>query len=162
MTFKNTINSQKIILSALLCAVINTPTTVLAEEISPSIEPSSFHQKHHRMDRKVFKKMVKYLKLNEDQVTQIKIIREQAKVDGAAIKLNIKPFFESAASLKNNTIFDEQTFNEMYAQYQDEFASMALHKAKVKHAIYHVLTPEQQAKWDDFKAKRQEKRKGKF
>lgn len=111
-----------------------------------------------KMAKKMLKHMKRKLDLTDEQVAQIKAIREQSKVDGETLREAKKAFHEQVITLKDSATFDEAAFVSAYNQYQQTFADMALLKAKTRHAIYHVLTEEQQAKMEEMKEKRAERK----
>lgn len=118
------------------------------------VMPSSHKGNKHEN----FRKMAKYLELSDQQIADIKAIKKKAKEENAHLKETLKLYRESIKGLKDNPVFDEATFQQVYQQNSDNFAAIALAKAKTKHAIYYVLTPEQQQKWDVFKAERKMRR----
>jgi len=137
--------------------------------------PASAHgvvsNEHHQqsmhkgsMAKHAMKRMKKHLALTDEQIVSIKSIKAESKVVVEPLREQAKNFYQSAKQLKDNKMFDEGAFTSLYAQYQDTFAQIALQKAKTKHAIYQVLTEEQQQKWDEAKEKRKGKRgnKGRF
>ncbi|MFD2165543.1 Spy/CpxP family protein refolding chaperone [Thalassotalea euphylliae] len=134
-----------------------TTAGILAAPLSMAYADSDGvrHDKHHSAKKMRF--MARYLDLSEEQKTQIKAIKEDSKAEGEAVREQVKNFREQVQALKDSPVFDEAAFTALYSQYQDTFAQAALIKAKTRHAMYYVLTEEQQQKWDEF----QESRKGK-
>ena len=121
---------------------------------------AGFSQGMHK-GKKVLKRMARYLALTDEQLSEIKTIKAQSKTEGETLKeqmLSLQQFKDEAKLLKDNEVFDEQAFTELYQKHSDTFASMALLRAKTKHQIFHVLTPEQQEKWQEAKEKRRQKR----
>lgn len=110
----------------------------------------AFKAKHkHRMA-----KMAKALGLTEEQKIAIKDIRELAKSERAVLTEQLASFKTAAKGLMSNEEFDESAFLNLKNEHQDTFTQLALLKAKTRHAIRQVLTPEQQEKADKFKEKR--------
>lgn len=157
------LKAQKLLVVGVFSLVASLPLSVSAFESSViEDEVTMMEKKYHQMGQKQLKKMQKYLELTTEQVEKIKLIKEQSREQIQPLKENVRLFFTSLKVLKENPIFDEALFNATYAQYQDTFAQLALQKAKTKHAVYHVLTPEQQEKWSTFKAKKKGKRNSRF
>ena len=125
-------------------------TNVFADD--SSTEVSQPHKKHKQM-----KKMGKMLGLTDEQKTQLKALKTQAKEQNASLRDSMKQFHDAEKLLLQATTFDEHAYNALYASYQDTFAQAALAKAKSKQAFMSVLTPEQQEKLKTS----MEKRKGK-
>lgn len=154
---------QKLLVVGVFSIIATLPLSVSAFESSMiDDEVTMMEKKHQHMGQKQLKKMQKYLELTPEQVEKIKLIKEQSREQVQPLKENARSFFTSLKVLKENPIFDEVLFNATYAQYQETFAQLALQKAKTKHAIYHVLTSEQQEKWATFKAKKKGKRNAAF
>lgn len=147
---------KKIVLAAVTSGVLLAP----AVNAAPIFEDENPMTRSHK-GAKMMKKMARYLALSEQQITQIKEIKQQSRAEGEVLRDTMKAFKEQVKALKNSAEFDEQAFTAIYAQYQDTFAQMALQKAKSRHAVYQVLTEEQRAKWQAFKEKRKAKRRGK-
>ena len=93
-------------------------------------------------------------------IQKIKSIKDQSRTEAITLKEQFKQYRESIKLLNNNPIFDEQAFGDLHSQYQTTFAQLALQKAKTKHAIFHILTLEQQEKWAESKVKHRGKLKG--
>ena len=125
---------------------------VVAKENQLVQTKHSKHDKKYSMKRQ-FKKMARHLQLSEEQKVKVKAIFEQAKDSREEQRASMKDFKEQVKSLMQSTVFDDKAFTEIHSQYQATFAEMALLKAKNKHAIYQVLTPEQREKFSKFKMK---------
>lgn len=104
-------------------------------------------QGYHQKGKHMMKRMTKALSLTESQQTQIKAIKTQAKEQHDVLRESMKKFKEAEKPLLQAETFDEQAYVALHTSYQDTFAQMALTRAKTKHAIFNVLTAEQQAKW---------------
>ncbi len=140
-----------------LCAAMafSSISSVNAAGYDLAFDSPRHHQKggEHRM-----KRMIKALELSEQQQVQIKAIRNQAKAQRKILHDSIKQFRTEAKVLVQAETFDEQAFVALQGAYQPSFEQAGLAKAKTKHAIFNVLTTEQQNKWSTIMAKRQEKR----
>jgi Spy/CpxP family protein refolding chaperone len=117
--------------------------------------------KHHQKSKHMMKKMAKYLSLSEQQKTEIKAIRTQAKEQGEPLRAQMKQFKEAEKLLLQAETFDDEAFVALHASYQQIFAQESLAKAKTKNAIFNVLTSEQQEKWLSKMEKRKVKMKRK-
>lgn len=106
------------------------------------------HKRHHH------KMMVRYLELTDEQQAEMKSIRQQAKTEGSAIKESLSTYKEKVSVIIQADEFDQAAFENLHAEYQQNFSQMALLKAKTKHAMRQVLTEEQQEKWAEIKPKR--------
>ncbi|OUR60746.1 hypothetical protein A9Q74_12320 [Colwellia sp. 39_35_sub15_T18] len=144
-------------------AVVTTLCTVMAFSGIYSVNASGYdlafdsprhHQKggEHRM-----KRMIKALALSEQQQVQIKEIRTEAKTQYESLRDSMKQFREEAKVLIQAETFDEQAFIALQEAYQPSFEQAGLAKAKTKHAIFNILTTEQQNKWSEIMAKRKAK-----
>lgn len=143
---------------SVLSIVIFFPSISYADHI---VDRASFnHSKGagYNYDR-MMKKMVKVLGLNEQQQTEIKQIKVQAREQHSALFESIKLYRNEQASLIHADVFDEQAFIVLHAAYQPSFAQAVLNRAKTKHAIFKVLTVEQQDKWQLFLARKKNGRK---
>jgi periplasmic protein CpxP/Spy len=139
------------IASTILFLSVTTASPVVAFETHAQERPAkSFKGKHkHRMA-----KMAKALGLTEEQKTAIKDIREQAKSEKSVLTEQLSSFKNAAKGLMSKEEFDESAFLNLKNQHQETFTQLALLKAKTRHAIRQVLTPEQQEKADKFREKR--------
>lgn len=113
--------------------------------------------KFHKQSKHMMKRMIKKLSLTDQQQTQIKEIKTQAKTNNETMRDSMKQFRKAVKSLQQAQQFDEQAFAKLHAQYQPTMAKIALSKAKTKHAIFNVLTKEQQTKWLKILEKRNKK-----
>ena len=163
--------SKSLLKHVMLKKVVATIATLgaLAAPVaySHSNEATANHEHHERKAHramkghhgaKMLKKMKRYLELSDEQVTQIKTIRSQSKSDNETLRTQLKAFKEQVKSQQVASEFDEAAFIASYQQYQDTFAQLAMQKAKTRHAIFQVLTSEQQAKWQAFQEKRKARR----
>ncbi len=113
---------------------------------------------HDRMamqfDGKQLHRMQKLLALTDDQVNEIKAINTESRTQAKALHESAKAFREQVKAEQTSDVFNEALFTETYNQYQETFAKLALNRAKSRHAIFNVLTLEQQAKWQEVLASR--------
>ncbi|NMP30520.1 Spy/CpxP family protein refolding chaperone [Thalassotalea sp. M1531] len=111
---------------------------------------------------KKFKKIAKRLSLSDEQIEQMKTIREESKTQGMALKEQLKSFREQVKTEQASETFDEAKFAASYAQHQETFAQLAMLKAKTRHAMAQVLSQEQLEKWQGLMEKRKGKRGGRY
>lgn len=104
--------------------------------------PQQYQRSKHMM-----KRMIKTLSLSEQQQVQIKAVKTQAKEQSETLRDSMKQFKGAEKLLLQAESFDEQAFTALHAAYQQTFAQMALTRARTRHAIFNVLTTEQQEKW---------------
>lgn len=146
--------------------LLSSPSAFSSESGERQQSYEQHHQKSHNGHRmkqghhgaKLLKKMARHLDLSDEQIAQIKEIRRQSKIDNEPLRTEIKAFKAQVKSQQVMSDFDEVAFIASYEQYQTVFAQLALNKAKTRHAIFHVLTQDQQAKWQAFKEKRKARR----
>lgn len=103
------------------------------------------------------KRMVKKLALSEQQQVQIEALKTQAKEQHETLRDSMKKFKTEERALLQAAVFDEQAYTALHTAYQSTFAQRALTRAKTRHAIFNVLTTEQQEKWVKIMDKRKEK-----
>ena len=103
------------------------------------------------------KRMVKKLALSDQQQVQIQALKTQAKEQHETLRDSMKKFKTEEKTLLQATVFDEQAYTALHSAYQPIFAQRALTRAKTKHAIFNVLTAEQQEKWLKIMKNRKEK-----
>ena len=101
---------------------------------------------HQRSMHKV-KRMTKALSLSKQQQLQIKAIKRQAKEENQPLRVSMKQFKIAEKKLLQTEVFNEQEFSDLHESYQPTFAQLALTRVKIKHAIFNVLTEDQQSKW---------------
>ena len=105
---------------------------------------------------KRFKRMINFLDLTEQQVLQMKQLRESAQIERQTFKSELAQFKTQVEQLSQAQEFDEQAFNNLYVSYQDTFAKMALARAKHKHQMAQILTDEQREKAQKMRHKRKQ------
>jgi Spy/CpxP family protein refolding chaperone len=101
----------------------------------------------HQENKHKMKRMVKALSLTKQQQEQIKTIKIKASEQGKALKLSMIDFRAGRKELIHAKSFDENAFKALQDKYQVTFSQFALIRAKTKHAVFNVLTTEQQDKW---------------
>ncbi|NQY86691.1 MAG: Spy/CpxP family protein refolding chaperone [Colwellia sp.] len=101
----------------------------------------------HQGNKHKMKRMAKALSLSEQQQVQIKAIRKQAKEQHKSLRASMEEFKIAEKKLLQRASFNEQEYSTLHDTYQAVFSQVALIRAKNKHAIFNVLTAEQQLKW---------------
>ncbi len=112
---------------------------VLAE----AFEMDEMMVEHHE---KRFKRMAHFLDLTEQQLEQMKQLRQSAIEQRQSFRNELAQFKSHVKQLTEVQDFDEQAFTNLYVSYQDTFAKMALARAKHKHQMTQLLTEEQREK----------------
>lgn len=110
--------------------------------------------KHHGNMKKSLRRLAKKLDLTAEQRSEIKAIFAGMKEDRKANKVALSSYKEQMKSLHAESEFDENKFNAIYAEFQESFKQLAMEKAKSRHAIMQVLTPEQQEKYSSMRKRR--------
>jgi len=104
-------------------------------------------QREHQGNKHKIKHLAKVLLLSEQQQVRIKVIKKQAKEQHKVLRESMKQFKIEEKKLLQTKLFDEKAYSALHATYQPIFEQIALVRVKTKHAIFHVLTAEQQVKW---------------
>ncbi len=147
-----------------LCAVmaLSSISSVNASGNDIALDSPRSHQKGGDRRDHMMKRMIKILSLSEAQQTQIKAIKMQAKEQHETIRVAMKEFKREEKVLLQAQTFDEQAYSALHTAYQPIFSQMGMTRAKTKHAVFNVLTAEQQDKWlkvmDKLKEKHHKKR----
>ena len=110
-------------------------------------------KKEHRQ----FKRMAKHLSLTKEQKQQVKSLNMQDKTERASMKEKMKSYKKEVKTLMQAEYFDEQAFLTLHNSNQETFAQAAMLRAKHKHQMMKILTPEQQKKAKRMKGKMQAK-----
>jgi Spy/CpxP family protein refolding chaperone len=141
-----------------VCTAIAFSSVATVNASEKGVETVNSHQqeKHQEHEKKghnnrghknEMKRMAKFLSLSEEQKVKIKGIKKAAKQQGKMLKASMKEFKITERKLLQTKVFDEKSFNKLYNSYQTTFTQLALTRAKSKHAVFNVLTTEQQGKW---------------
>jgi len=101
----------------------------------------------HQGNKHKMKRMAKALSLSEQQQVQIKAIKQQVKEQHKALRESMTQFKEEEKKLLQTKSFNEDAYSALYEAYQPIFAQIALIRVKNRHAVFNVLTEEQQEKW---------------
>jgi len=129
-----------------LCTLMAFSGIANANE-SAMFDSPRYHQKGGAHRGNMMKRMIKVLSLSEQQQAQIKAIKSQAKEQDKNFHASMRQFRQEVKALVHAETFDEHAFTALQGSYQASFAQAGLAKAKTKHAIFNILTTEQQQKW---------------
>lgn len=102
-------------------------------------------KRDHQVKSKL-KRLAKHLDLTKTQKTALREIFVKEKSTRKAQRERMASFRGELRKLSVSSDFDETQFDLIYEEYQNDFKVAALEKAKIRHAMMQVLTPEQQNK----------------
>jgi Spy/CpxP family protein refolding chaperone len=102
--------------------------------------------KHGNMKKRLHR-LAKKLDLTSEQRVNVKEIFANIKNQRHDRKDVLSGFKEQVQSLVLMSEFDESQFKAIYAEHQASFQAIEMEKAKMRHAILQVLSPEQQQKF---------------
>ncbi|MGB0936817.1 MAG: Spy/CpxP family protein refolding chaperone [Colwellia sp.] len=106
------------------------------------------------MSDKKLAKLTNYLSLSEEQVSQIKALKQEEKEALAKLKPAMKALKKSVSELMEQESFDEGAFIALQDANRDTISSIALIKVKSKFAMKQVLNDEQWVKMTELKKMR--------
>jgi len=104
-------------------------------------EPMGHRDK--RKDKRHNKKFAR-LNLTDTQLVAVQAIKAAAKASGEEIHAKLKNFKQAEQTLVQSTDFNAEAWRTLSNEYQADFLAMATLKAKTRHDIWNLLTPEQQ------------------
>jgi Spy/CpxP family protein refolding chaperone len=87
---------------------------------------------------------LKRLNLTETQLADVQSIKTTAKADGKEMKVKLKTYKQAERILVHSSNFNAEAWRTLNNEYQADFLAMAVLKAKTKHDIWNLFTPEQQ------------------
>jgi Spy/CpxP family protein refolding chaperone len=99
---------------------------------------------------------IEHLDLTEEQLAAVKVIKTVAESSAEETKDKLKSFKRAERLLVQSTNFNVEAWQTLSNEYKADFLAIAVLRAKTKHDIWNLLTPEQQ-----LKAQKQNKHKGK-
>ena len=105
---------------------------------------------------KLKSKKFKRLNISEDQLATVNDIKNENKASGKKIKAKLKVYKQAEQLLVQSDDLNADTWQTLNNEYQANFLTIAILKAKTQHDIWNQLTPKQQAKAAE---KRKEERK---
>jgi protein CpxP len=91
-------------------------------------------------------KKFKRLDLSEAQLATINVIKNESKATGKKIKTKLQVYKQAEQLLVQSADFEADAWQALNNEYQANFLTMAILKAKTQHDIWNQLTPEQQVK----------------
>jgi protein CpxP len=106
--------------------------------------------------------MAKKLDLTEEQQTQIKAIREEAKEEGKALREEKKALHKEMKTLLSSDEYNASAVEELAARKGELVRKMTIHKAETMHAIGQVMTLEQREKAREIHERKSKKKHGHF
>jgi Spy/CpxP family protein refolding chaperone len=86
------------------------------------------------------------LDLSEVQLAAIIVIKNESKATGKKTKAKLQVYKQAEQLLVQSADFDAAAWQALNNEYQANFLTIAILKAKTQHDIWNQLTPEQQAK----------------
>jgi Spy/CpxP family protein refolding chaperone len=119
-------------------------TEFAAQLATPNTELDEKH-KEGKKKGKCHGYKLKRLDLTEAQLTAVEAIKTAAKTNGEDVKAILKTFKQAEQALIQSTDFAPEAWQSLSNQYQVDFLTMVVLKAKTKHDMWNLLTPEQQA-----------------
>ena len=123
------------------------------------------HQGKHDEVQQTMRIIMKKLDLTDDQVTQIKAIKdaqkEQMKVTREEHRATGSDFRDQMSDIFMAEEFDESAFVALKEQISTKKDEVALMKAKALHSVFQVLTAEQKEEFKTIQEERKEKRANK-
>ncbi len=150
MNKKSIIAVKKIVLALSASALLLGSTVSLANESADSKRGGYSKMEHqHKSPRHKLKMMAKVLDLTQEQQTQIRALFTENKQLAKTNRASMKQFKEQVKLLIEAEVFDEAAFMQLHQENQTQFISEALMRAKTKHAVFNILTAEQQTKWQE-------------
>mgnify|MGYP003386892688 CR=1 FL=1 len=148
-----------ILKSTIIIASLSLPAFLSPDVVAKSVNDDNASTQHDKVGNKhdgkmKLQKLSKQLNLTENQLTQIKAIKneERAKLD--TLKPKMKLFREQAALLMQEDTFDEQAFVVLHAANQETFTRVAVIKANTKFSMNNILSEEQREKYKKMTHKR--------
>jgi Spy/CpxP family protein refolding chaperone len=103
---------------------------------------------------------LKRLDLTEEQLAGVEVIKTAAKASGEETKAKLKTYKQAERALVHSTDFNAEAWQTLSNEYQADFMTMVILRAKTKHDIWNLLTPEQQTEADEkAKGKKSQHRK---
>ncbi|GAA4355834.1 Spy/CpxP family protein refolding chaperone [Kangiella marina] len=122
---------------------------VAPAQAGPNHDSHKHAKKHDRGGMYILKK----LDLSDEQKAEVKSIMKNAKEQKKGLHESLKAYKQALRDLVNSPDYSEQAVRSLHAQYQSVFADKVVIKANASHQINALLTPEQQAKKAEIKAK---------
>jgi len=110
-------------------------------------ENAKGHDNQQTKMKKRLHRLAKKLDLTTEQKSEIKVIFAGMKEIRQTKKRALSGFKEQIQSLLQASEFDENKFANIYTEFQPIFQKSAMEKAKTRHAVLQILTPEQQKKF---------------
>jgi len=142
--------SKLLTLSA--CVALMLSTTTYANE-TIEVESNSKYSHHMQKKHKV-KGDMKRLNLTDEQKVKIKEIKNNAKNENEALRIQMNEFKQKETVLLQAEIFNESSYIALLDEYQSVRSQLTLNRAKNKHEIRQLLSEEQIKKMNRMKGKK--------
>ncbi|WP_299083749.1 Spy/CpxP family protein refolding chaperone [uncultured Paraglaciecola sp.] len=107
-------------------------------------------------------KRAKRLDFTEQQLTAIQKVKSSTKASAKDSKFKLKSYNAAERKLIQSSEFNIQAWSELHAEYQADFLTLAILKAKSRHDVWNLLTPEQQQKSKQSANKKRKSKKRKM
>jgi protein CpxP len=108
---------------------------------------------------KLKSKKIERLDLSEDQLATVNNIKNENKASGKKIKAKLKVYKQAEQLLVQSDDLNADTWQTLNNEYQANFLTIAILKAKTQHDIWNQLTPKQQAKAAEKNKRKKERKK---
>lgn len=102
------------------------------------------HQHSQKKMQKQLRRLAKRLALSQEQRKTVKALFKAEKAENQEDKVAMLGFKAQVKLLLQASDFDENKFDAIYMEFQPSLQKSAMKRAKIRHAIMQVLTPEQQ------------------
>ncbi len=133
--------------------------TITAIALCSSLVLSSYAlaKPQHGEHMQKMKRMFSQLSVTDTQKQDIRQIMKQGFADSKVNMLDKKAFKAELGALVRSSTWDAEAVEALLVQGQTQFAPNKLSQAQNKHAVWNVLTPEQQAQLIQLKEERKAK-----
>lgn len=105
------------------------------------------HDHPQKRMKKQLHRLAKKLDLTQEQRKTVKALLVAENAEKQENKLTMLGFKEQMKSMLQVPDFDENKFDAIYMEFQPSLQKSARKRAKLRHAIMQILTPEQQQKF---------------
>ena len=131
---------------------------ILTEQQQSQFDDIAQNKRQGRKGNRMHRILSK-LELSEQQQTQVEEIVSAMEQSRESFKEQRKALKSAERDLVRAEVFDEQAWQDLYAQYSEGFATMAMQTSFSRHQIWNLLTPEQQDKVEHMQLHQRQKRR---
>jgi len=117
--------------------------------------PASAGQGQHK--HRGFHSMLQQLELSEQQRQDIRQTISQSRADRAVYREDLRALREEIKGYTHTDSWNEVAVRELLSQQEHLLATIKLQKAQKKHAVWNLLSAEQQQQWQTLKEQRKAK-----